>query len=214
MIIGISGKVGVGKTVLTNHLLQMIPNYERLGFADILKEEAADKFGFPKELCYSQEGKCTEIPVKVGNNDGYVFPFSDMPFQPWHEETRTVREILQWWGTDVCRAADPDHWVKAFEVAMKDLAICDVIIDDIRFHNEAEFVLRQNGILIRLNPYEGWKPGPTAKHPSETALDYYDKWNLSMAPAYGELECAALQVVCEANWKAVELCREKMRSRT
>ena len=178
MIIGISGKIGTGKTTLSNLLLERLPGYERVAFGDCLKEETAETFGFPLEWAYSERGKAQTVE----------FERERIPYE------MTVRELLQWYGTDVCRAADPDYWIKAMADRIGDKT--NVIIDDVRFPDEAEFVEARGGFLVRLGEYPGWKPGPHANHASETALDSY-RFPLMIRPDYGKLEQQAADVIAD-----------------
>ena len=51
------------------------------------------------------------------------------------------------------------------------------------------------GIMVRLEPYAGWEPGPGADHASETALDGRGHmFDVTLRPGYGELGTAARQV--------------------
>lgn len=176
MIIGLSGKIGCGKTYLCRKLLELLPMYERVGFADILKQECADKFGFPLQYCYSQEGKEKTVSLVHDNcsESGGSLQVRQMK----------VREVLQWYGTDVCRKRDQNHWVKAMDKFL--LGAGNVIIDDVRFPNEARFC-RDRGMCIRIMPYPEWEPGPFANHESETALDSSTDFDAIISPAYGQL---------------------------
>ena len=184
MIIGISGKIGTGKTHLSNLFIKKHPEYIKIGFADILKEECSKKFEYPLKWNYSEKGKNELVIYKVP----IYYP-------------KTVREILQWYGTDVCRAKDPDYWVKkmqkrALEVYMKE-PLCGtpkIIIDDVRFINEAKWIQNMGGKTIGLNPYPGWKPGPFAKHQSEIDLDNYEDFDLVLNPQFGQLESCLPQI--------------------
>ena len=175
MIIGISAKIGCGKTTLTNLFIQYHPQFIRKAFADLLKQEAAATYGYPNIWNYTEDGK-----NQVVNH--FNLPKKDM----------TVREILQWHGTDFRRKQDPDYWVKLMDRQV-DSDYFNIIVDDVRFRNEADFVKRRNGKLIRLNPYPGWKPNEFANHRSETDLDDYKDWDLIIQADYGKLaECVPL----------------------
>lgn len=168
MIIGISAKMGCGKTTLADYIIEELP-FKRKAFADILKQECSETYGYPLEWNYTGEGKHQLISLNV------------LPKQPM-----SVREILQWHGTDFRREQDWNYWVKLMDKEIKEDE--DIIIDDVRFENEADFVKKRNGLLIRLEPYPGWKPEKYSNHVSETALDEYDGWDLVLKPKYGKLK--------------------------
>ena len=91
-VIGISGKIGTGKTTLTNILLEQLKGkWERKAFGDFLKEEVSEIFRFSKALCYDEDGKKQLIQIQK-----HVIPRPS-------KDIMTVREILQWWGTEVRR---------------------------------------------------------------------------------------------------------------
>ena len=169
MIIGLSAKLDCGKTTLANMLLDKYPEYTRIGFGDLLKQECSETYHYPLEWNYSEEGKQKIIIMHSG-----LLPRKGM----------TIREILQWHGTEFRRAQDPDYWTKR----MKDALVPNMIIDDMRFKNEAKFIKSHDGILIRIHPYSKWKPGKFASHKSEIDLDNYTQWDFVFEPEFGELE--------------------------
>jgi hypothetical protein len=180
MILGISGKIGCGKTRLWQHIRELVPGTQRRAFGDALKEGAAERFGFPVEWAYSEGGKARRVLVQEGEL----------------EKSMTVRELLQWYGTER-RAEEPDCWVTAMEHWLlwgSYRPSLPLVIDDVRYPNEAEMVLRYGGTLVRLEPYPGWEPGPYAEHISETALDDYP-FDRRFAPRYGELDRVAKAII-------------------
>jgi hypothetical protein len=194
ILLGISGKIGCGKTTLARMIIEDAPVEvaARMAFGDLLKRECAAFFGFPVEWCSSQEGKqkTVDIPVCAATNGMRV---ATLPF--------TVRQALQWYGTEYRRAADPDYWVKAMREQLSnyekkhDGASLLVVIDDVRFANEALLINELGGQLVRLDPYQGWEPGPHADHESETTLDRWAAWDLRATPRLGGLADVAAQVL-------------------
>lgn len=97
------------------------------------------------------------------------------------------RQLLQWWGTDVVRAQDPDFWVKA----VLDLATLAkdqldyLIVDDARFPNEID-IWEQNGfdhyaIRVERPGHENALTSEQRKHLSETALDEFQGFDYGIS---------------------------------
>ncbi len=176
-IVGISAKIGCGKSTLAQLLCEKYPQYKIMSLGDMVKKETAEWFGFPVGLCYSQEGKTKKI------------------YLPWEDKHYTVRELLQWYGTDFVRENVSDtYWVDRL---VGQLNGKHVIVDDVRFVNEADRIKDLGGVLIRLAPYDGWEPGPSAGHRSETDLDSYPHFDLTTFPKYGDLSQVAESIFLE-----------------
>ena len=178
-IIGISGKIGTGKTTLAGHLQVLLARelfvVEHFSFGGALKREVSRVFGASLVDLYSQEGKAKSCTFEI---DGL-------------ERTMTLRQLLQWYGTEYTRAQCPHYWVDRLseEIAQSDCRVA--IIDDVRFEDEAEYSAkpgRKKSMLLRLEPYAGWTCEPSvAAHESETALDDYTfRWRIT--PQFGELD--------------------------
>lgn len=179
-LIGISGKIGCGKSELAKEILAR-SGCIKVSFGDAIKEEVAEHFGIPLEFCYSESGKNVHILHPEFPNGGM-----------------TVRQVLQWWGTDVRRAEDPGYWVKRTRERIEEaiqVRSCSVVVDDVRFEDEAGLIRSLGGMLVRLEPYPGWQPGQWAGHKSETALDGWKDWDLVTAPEYGAIGVVAEKLI-------------------
>jgi hypothetical protein len=183
VIIGISGKCGVGKTTVADLVVAMLNARTiaavRVAFGDMLKDEVAGKFKIDLDLMYSAAGKQTTV----------CHP--DLP-----NPTMTVGQVLQWYGTDVVRKADPDRWVRLVAEGDAEIAGTVVVVDDVRFPNEAIYCRKNQGILVRLDPFPGWKmpAGRDPRHESETALDGWLDWDFWPRRWVGDWEKIAEQV--------------------
>ena len=143
-------------------------------FADVLKKACHIIFGIPLEDMESEVGKkkLTHLrwPKKltIAELDEYTVWVPDP-----NGAFMTVREVLQYVGTDLFRTQmNPDVWVESV-YRKKYLEDDVVIVADCRFPNEAEFA-RDNGVLIGVERDTGLK---CDGHKSETALDDYDGYH-------------------------------------
>jgi len=102
---------------------------------------------------------------------------------PW------MRELLQAYGK-ARRAADPGYWVKRLRVKLDDpeFTADRVVIDDMRFPNEAQFLAGRGAYLVRLQRL-GFERGelPGWDDESETALDGWANWSRIIAAASNDL---------------------------
>lgn len=101
--------------------------------------------------------------------------------------------LLQVLGTNIYRYQDPDIWV---DTLYRD--ICDrrpqlVVVPDCRFPNELDMVKGMGGYAIKIlrfnadaSPFVA--PDRPADHPSETALDACEDWDLVITAKSGELD--------------------------
>jgi len=97
---------------------------------------------------------------------------------------KTIGETLQLVGTDLFRDNyDTDIWVKSFFNEELDYKLSHgkiIVVPDVRFVNEADYILQEGGFLIRL---EGDPMGVRENslrdlnHISETNLDDYTKFS-------------------------------------
>ncbi len=182
MIIGISGKIGTGKSALAGHFMGLVAGWSRVAFADALKRECVARLDFPLEWTATEAGKARVVTVHPRHATWLGLEWGG------HSTNLAVREILQHRG-HAARRDDPHYWVRSFAAATRNMP--RVVCDDVRYPSEADHIRQAGGFLVRLQPYAAWRPGPYADHESETALDAYPNWDLILAPAHGELHQAA-----------------------
>ena len=169
-IIGISGKIGVGKNTIGD-IIQMIcltnegPTFEQKSFAGKLKQIASLLTGIDVEKFEDQEFKKVLLGPEWGTvrtNPLNAIPvFGDVQFN----ELMSVRELLQKLGTDAVRdGLHKDAWVNALfaDYKINRLSMSNSveeiskqpypnwIITDMRFPNEMEAVVERKGITIRV----------------------------------------------------------------
>lgn len=100
--IGLVGKAGSGKDEFCKMLLNNTGRHvigHRVAFADALKRVTADMFGVDVEVFHNRDMKEVEV--------------EDLKMTP--------RKMLQWFGTDVVRSINPDHWVERMNKEVVDV---------------------------------------------------------------------------------------------
>lgn len=161
LIIGFSGKKQSGKTTAVKCLQkQLISGVVVNNFADALKI-----------MVVRTLVPCDAVPKKIS------------PIE-WVEDHKndtlpcgmTVRQALQFIGTDVFRGLWPDTWVNAWKHRLPPLdgptSPGTILVGDVRFPNEVEAIQQLGGKVIRLTraPFAN-----EDQHSSETALDAWDE---------------------------------------
>lgn len=167
-LIGLSGRKRSGKDSFAAHLVAE-HGYTRLAFADALRDAALAldpfvsfgvesngyEYGYNGEWYPSHEPYATRLSEYVSTGG-------------WDEakELPEVRRTLQRFGVGI-REVMPDFWLRV--VADRSTQIPGpVVVTDVRFPNEAEWVEAAGGDLVRIE-----RPGidTSDTHESETALD-------------------------------------------
>ena len=124
MLIGLSGKAGVGKDTAGKFLCD---RYRCLHyyFAKPLKEGAKIMFALTDE--------------QIENKEKVIEPWGMSP-----------RKLYQRLGTEVGRGIDVNIWVKNAEMFVRQNAGFTVVITDVRFSNEAFWIHNRGGVVINI----------------------------------------------------------------
>lgn len=132
LIIGICGKLGSGKDyIATNHVIPMLKSlgipFAHHCFADQIKVNAMVHQGIQSDLLLEKK-------------------------------TNETRKLLQKTGTELGRDVyGQDIWIRYFDAWTKIYEHRDIkviITTDVRFKNEVEYIMRRNGILIKVDSPE------------------------------------------------------------
>jgi hypothetical protein len=138
MIIGICGLIGAGKDTIADYLVN-IHQFRRESFANSLKDAVSSIFNWDRELLEGRTKQSRE--------------WREQP-DPWWStrlgQTITPRQVLQYWGTEVCRRGyHDDIWIASLENKIRN-SRDDIVISDCRFPNEIKAIKDAGGRVIRV----------------------------------------------------------------
>lgn len=142
MIVGLIGRAGSGKTTAAKVITGEL-NFEKHAFADPLKKMLINA------------GMCTY-------DECYV------------EKTEQSRWLMQKVGTEIFRNQVDDNWwiLQAKGMVSEALTrIPNVVLDDVRFPNEADAIKDMGGILIKIEREGHLQDKTDHTHASETQID-------------------------------------------
>jgi hypothetical protein len=131
MIVGVVGKARSGKDTVARFLGKY--GFERMSFADPLKEVVAAKFGIPLVNCYGMTDTGEEFDREA------IHPFWGI----------SVRQMLQIEGTEATRNIyDREFWTKRMDVRISRSNAKRIVIPDVRFENEVDFITSRGGVVV------------------------------------------------------------------
>lgn len=184
LVLGLAGCAGAGKSAVAEYLVQRY-GFMRFSFSDALYREVAAAFDVSEDLLRDRETKELATPLLAMENcadDEFVDMVRGM-FAPEDHTVRTPyspRWVLQVWGTEFRRAADPNYWidqaeqwlVRMYEFPQYPEHRCNLFVNDsVRFENEREWVKGLDGGIWHLRRDAA---APVAGHVSETPLPVLD----------------------------------------
>jgi hypothetical protein len=140
IIIAFIGFKQVGKSTAAKYLKENY-GYKSHNFKDSLVTEM--KENFPDLLKEIQYDLWYTACTKTDDWDQAI-PSIDYLF---NLKPPLMRALMQNYGTDVRRKGNKNYWVKQWRDSLPDKK---VVVDDVRFLNEAECVQANGGVLIRL----------------------------------------------------------------
>ena len=154
-VIGFGCTAQVGKDTAAEYLEKSYPGrVKRVAFADELKNAAMAIFGLSWEQCYGAQEIKEAVDLRYG---------------------KSPRQILQELGEKM-REIFPAIWlVRVFNEtipALQEHGYECFVISDVRYPNEADWIHKQNGIVVRVHR-DGSGVIVGADHTSETAMRDY-----------------------------------------
>jgi len=189
IIVGLHGTTGAGKDTVAEHMGRK-HQFRVVAFADEVKSDLISIFDVSPRL-FSDRRLEVEATDKLSlgrcnhpDLTSWFLSTATGEMEAAHMGAvvlmlpRSPRWLIQMYGTDYCRAANPNYWIDRLAMRIDEFAPTDnIVISDVRFQNEAEFVKFDepgNEIweIIRMNnPHHN----KTDKHVSNGRLPAVDK---------------------------------------
>lgn len=157
-IIGLVGYAGAGKD-LVGALLRMM-EYRRVAFGDALKAEVAE---------FMSVGNVTLAPSELDSDLQYMLNARQLNAGDVYRKptSEVMRRILQQWGTEYRRKQYAGYWVKLANDRVKKLGGLSVVVTDVRFQNEVDWVHSLGGKVWKVE--RPGAEGEEMRHSSEAA---------------------------------------------
>lgn len=188
------------------------PFIKKYSCADPLKKIAIDVLGLDENLVYSsQEDKKTLTSLKwedmptfqvdklKNNKKNSIAQQIDGP--EVKTGFMTVRDVLEYIGTEIFRKMDNDCWAKALIRTIKKEKSSFAVVDDVRFPNEVQEIQKAGGKVIRLTLIT--PESQTNSHDSNIALDNYagfdtivDNSSMTMEDTFREI----IRILIDWEW--------------
>lgn len=146
MIVGICGLIGSGKDTVADRLVSQ-HGFHRESFAASLKDAVSVVFGWDRDML---EG-LTDASRQ----------WREQPDVWWSQRLgrqTTPRQVLQQWGTEVCRQHfHNDIWIASLQNRLRNNPN-NIVISDCRFPNEIAAIRDLGGIIVRVvrGPEPDW----------------------------------------------------------
>ena len=168
-LIGIYGHARSGKDTVKDFIVNNFKNHYAMAFADPLKEAAAAAFGIPLDHFYDSESK-EEI-----NESWQVSPRAIAQFLGTEMFRETVAKLLP--------VIDNNFWIQRAHMRLTNAFVPEdegeftledtVVISDVRFQNEYDYIINSGGIIIHLT-----RPGANgnigiSNHASEQSINLH-----------------------------------------
>jgi len=150
MLIGIAGKARSGKDTFAKFLGEALhkkygSKYILMAFAHELKNRIQRDFDLSYDQLWGDEKEIPDRRYVKSAGIGIAVTGGPMENTYW-----TPREILQEYG-GFFRSVDPGYWVKALFEIVDGREYRNVIVTDVRMHNEAKAIKDRGGLVIKVS---------------------------------------------------------------
>lgn len=173
MIIGLNGRLKSGKDTTFKIIQELYPHAERVSFADKLKRSAAAALGVTLDQLEEWKNDEEMTRIEIGRYIEGQPAKEDLSLDVREvRKSLTVREYLQWYGTEAHREIFGENfWVDAALPMSTDHHRRLLVVTDMRFPNEVYRVKDLSGICVKVERSIGTET-KFSSHASEQDVDY------------------------------------------
>ena len=196
-IIAITGKLGSGKSELVKTFLK--EGYTLLKFASSLKDLVSMLLNVDREFIESNKDEYSNYTINYEVlADELDLTVEDITTIRESNKFETIREVLQFIGTDIIRTYAPT-W-HADKLDKKIISGVNYCIDDLRFLNETAIISRYGGTIVRITRDSRSTDGHGTTHASELEQDQIAAdYTIANEGTLAELEKEALNILGKIN---------------
>lgn len=165
-LIGLTGVKESGKDAVAAFLSML--GYRRYAFADEVRYEVLEHL--------RKRDRCGEVVLppymSIPEQSVYAAYKYCPPEEVFAKPTSLLaRKVLQHWGTEYRRAQNPDYWVDKL-VTRAQNETRPIVITDVSFGNEAEFISKWDGVL--------WRVKRSTSDPNDTHVSELNRASLAV----------------------------------
>lgn len=149
-LIGLVGRAGAGKDTVAGIIGRRL-RAPTFAFADLLRAEVAEAYAVDPRLFIARDVKerpVAELAIGRCNEAEFRWRHPELSY----DEPLSPRWVMQHWG-DMMRERDPEHYIWPAVIARASAinSLADaLIVTDVRFGNEADWIDRNGGLLWRI----------------------------------------------------------------
>lgn len=157
-VIGVIGAARHGKNLVSEYFVQYM-GYTHMSFADPLKQLAEALINNIDNINFVSLARSlfvnTEDAIHIDNDLLKLKQIiKHMHLTPdMDPEDKKKRYLWQQMGTEIFRAFDPNIWVTS--MAMRSEYLDKIVISDVRFPNEIDWIHCQDGIIYKVERVDG-----------------------------------------------------------
>jgi len=152
-LLGINGFKRAGKDTLARTICELDSTVSHLSLGYRLKKEVAGIFNYNQAyvLCEISKDLPLPEPMCLDLHIDKIKAVTGLDNVKEHRKCAyTMRQLLQYYGTEYIRDAKPTYWFDCIEKTINEGKATKAIVSDIRFENEKNWIKSNGGVVVRI----------------------------------------------------------------